>query len=106
MKGLHPFGVNSEWSTLVARCKWLEKDSSLVLFTRAAQICRRALATKHRMLNPVGDIFNGNGKRGPPWISEMYGYVFGAAVAGEVLSHTQLYLSHSQQPLRLDQVNS
>ena len=29
----------------------------------------------------TGDIFNGNGKNGPPWISEMYGYVFACAEA-------------------------
>lgn len=29
-----------------------------------------------------GDIFNGNGKNGPPWISEMYGYVFACAEVG------------------------
>ena len=34
----------------------------------------------------TGDIFNSNGKSGPPWISEMYGYVFGCAEAG--LNHT------------------
>ena len=27
----------------------------------------------------TGDVFNQNGKAGPPWISEMYGYVFAAA---------------------------
>ena len=27
----------------------------------------------------TGDVFNSNGKSGPPWISEMYGYVFAAA---------------------------
>lgn len=30
----------------------------------------------------TGDIFNDNGKSGPPWISEMYGYVFAAAEVG------------------------
>eukprot|EP00854_Cymbomonas_tetramitiformis_P022997 gene22997-27819_t len=30
----------------------------------------------------TGDIFNNNGKSGPPWISEMYGYVYAAADAG------------------------
>lgn len=30
----------------------------------------------------TGDIFNGNGKNGPPWISEMYGYVFACAEVG------------------------
>ena len=30
----------------------------------------------------TGDIFNSNGKAGPPWISEMYGYVFACAEVG------------------------
>ena len=30
----------------------------------------------------TGDIYNDNGKLGPPWISEMYGYVFAAAELG------------------------
>jgi len=30
----------------------------------------------------TGDIYNDNGKYGPPWISEMYGYVFAAAEVG------------------------
>jgi hypothetical protein len=30
----------------------------------------------------TGDIYNANGKYGPPWISEMYGYVFAAAEVG------------------------
>lgn len=30
----------------------------------------------------TGDIFNDNGKAGPPWISEMYGYTFACAEAG------------------------
>lgn len=30
----------------------------------------------------TGDVFNDNGKRGPPWISEMYGYIFGCAHVG------------------------
>ena len=30
----------------------------------------------------TGDIYNDNGKHGPPWISEMYGYVFAAAEVG------------------------
>jgi len=45
----------------------------------------------------TGDIFNRNGAGGPPWISEMYGYVFGAAVAGmkhTVSNHMILYPSY------------
>ena len=34
----------------------------------------------------TGDVFNQNGALGPPWISEMYGYVFGCAHVN--LSHT------------------
>ena len=30
----------------------------------------------------TGDIFNANGKAGPPWIAEMYGYVFACAEVG------------------------
>ena len=30
----------------------------------------------------TGDIFNSNGKSGPPWLSEMYGYVFACAEVG------------------------
>ena len=30
----------------------------------------------------TGDIYNSNGKAGPPWIAEMYGYVFACAEVG------------------------
>ena len=49
----------------------------------------------------TGDIFNANGKGGPPWISEMYGYSFGCAEAG--VNHTvsdkfMLYPGYKPQP--------
>mmetsp|Transcript_28895 Transcript_28895/g.71319 ORF Transcript_28895/g.71319 Transcript_28895/m.71319 type:complete len:623 (-) Transcript_28895:667-2535(-) len=42
----------------------------------------------------TGDIFNANGKAGPPWISEMYGYVFACAEVGvdfKVSNNVMLY---------------
>ena len=49
----------------------------------------------------TGDIFNRNGKGGPPWISEMYGYSFGAAEAGvkhKVSDEFMLYPGYNPRP--------
>jgi len=49
----------------------------------------------------TGDIFNANGKSGPPWISEMYGYVFACAEVGlnfKVSNNVMLYPGYSPPP--------
>ena len=40
----------------------------------------------------TGDIFNNNGKSGPPWIAEMYGYVFACAEAGLVFTVSEDFM--------------
>jgi ShK domain-like len=40
----------------------------------------------------TGDIFNQNGKAGPPWIAEMYGYVFACAEAGLVFTVSEDFM--------------
>ncbi len=49
----------------------------------------------------TGDIFNANGKSGPPWISEMYGYVFACAEVGlnfKVSNNVMLYPGYPPPP--------
>ena len=49
----------------------------------------------------TGDIFNANGKAGPPWISEMYGYVFACAEIGvrfKVSNNVMLYPGYQPPP--------
>jgi hypothetical protein len=49
----------------------------------------------------TGDIFNANGKAGPPWISEMYGYVFACAEVGvnfKVSNNVMLYPGYQPPP--------
>ena len=49
----------------------------------------------------TGDIFNSNGKSGPPWISEMYGYVFACAEVGvkfKVSNEVMLYPGYQPPP--------
>lgn len=49
----------------------------------------------------TGDIYNDNGKYGPPWISEMYGYVFAAAEVGiEFQVHDDFMLYPGYMPPR------
>jgi len=49
----------------------------------------------------TGDIYNDNGKKGPPWIAEMYGYVFACAEAGldfKVSNDFMLYPGYQPKP--------